>query len=306
MPFCGDAPSEKTPVCSNFKVSSELKLESERQQSHQVEIDQIKLTDLPGIMRNMGWSVAPRLMEKWFAGNAYAMTKLDRDYYDAYSLSIPPERYDESIVTIAWAQNFKRFQECCRLITANYFTQNSMNMLKDRLRKAGWPDIAPRLGRQGMSARELNAVCQIQTHTFGSILDTIDDMYGALGMAMVQLAAVGHVMREDGKQDVFIFDKLGLYIKDVYEFNGDQSLGLWTREKTLGKVEMISKFGDDAAVLHGAAVIEETSIVTSVANSDFRKYREKYNKGGDFIIYSDVLWLDVPQADPGQAIGIRL
>jgi hypothetical protein len=28
----------------------------------------------------------------------------------------------------------------------------------------------------------------------------------------------------------------------------------------------------------------------AVTNGDFRDYREKTGKGGDFVIYSDVLW----------------
>lgn len=33
----------------------------------------------------------------------------------------------------------------------------------------------------------------------------------------------------------------------------------------------------------------------AITNADFRNYREKKDKGGDFIIYSDVLWRPINQ-----------
>lgn len=36
-----------------------------------------------------------------------------------------------------------------------------------------------------------------------------------------------------------------------------------------------------------------------VFNSDFRKWQIKYNKGGDFIVFSDVLWF-FPESDDNE------
>lgn len=297
MPF-HENPGKDTCVKCNFTVSSTLQPASGHQ-PYQVNIDQISLTDLPGIMDNMGWDVAPKLMKKWFSGKAYNMTEDDRKFYDRHPLLIPPARYDDSIVTIAWAQNFKRFLECRDLIMANMLTPKSREVLEVRLRRLGWPATAPRLGHEGMSARELNEVCQIQTQEFGSLSNTIDDMYGALGIANVQLAVVGYVRRVFGKADVFVIEKLGLYIKDVYEFNGDQFLGVWTREKTLGKAEIVSRFIDRILAPWAAAMaghtIEESSPIFTAWNEDFKNYRKACGKGGDFIIYSDVLWVSWPK-----------
>ena len=35
-----------------------------------------------------------------------------------------------------------------------------------------------------------------------------------------------------------------------------------------------------------------TRMLSPIFNSDFRGWQEKHNAGGDFIVFSDVLWLD--------------
>ena len=95
--------------------------------------------------------------------------------------------------------------------------------------------------------------------------------------------------------DVFVAEKIGIYIRDIYEFNGFQFLGLWTKTKTFGKAEaiglIITASGDDL----GEKVTEGPALETAaVFNEDFRKWRDTYNKGGDFYIFSDVEWIDPP------------
>ena len=65
---------EKNPV----KIQSTLSFESKLSpayitQGKKVEIDMLKLSDLPGVMRNMGWVVASKLMERWFQGDAFVL-----------------------------------------------------------------------------------------------------------------------------------------------------------------------------------------------------------------------------------------
>ena len=78
----------------------------------------------------------------------------------------------------------------------------------------------------------------------------------------------------------FVVDEIGVYVKDSYDFNDkpgdDQSLGNWDK--------------DDNSV--GRTIINGG---TSVSNSDFRKWRLANKKGGDYLIYSDILYQKLQQ-----------
>jgi hypothetical protein len=281
---------EKNPA----KIQSTLSFESKLSpayitQGKKVEIDMLKLSDLPEVMRNMGWVVAPKLMERWFQGDVFVLHEDVRATYDDFPLSIPPAHYDDEIVTMDWALQFDRFAEAYDYILTDYATEASTILLEDRLKRCGWPTTSPRLGNTSMTARELNATCQIQTAYCGKLTDTIDDFYGAIGRCFVQLAVVGHVHR-DNFSELFIIDKVGLYLKDRYEFNGLQFLGCWTKSKALGKAEMLSRLSAVTSSV-GARILKVNEPVFHVFNHHFREYREKHGKGGDFVIYSDVKWL---------------
>lgn len=285
---------EKNPV----KIQSTLSFESKLSpayitQGKKVEIDMLKLSELPGVMRNMGWVVAPKLMERWFQGDPFVLHQNLRDTYDRYPLSIPPAHFDDEIVTMDWCLQFDRFAEAYETIINNYSTEMSAQVLEERLRRCDWPAALPRLGNTSMTARELNATCQIQSVHCGKLTDTIDDYYGAIGRGMVQMAVVGHVHR--GKiGELFIIENVGLYLKDRYEFDGTQFLGAWTKTKALGKAEMLSRLSAAASPV-GTQILKLNEPVFHVFNHHFREYREKHGKGGDFVIYSDVKWL--PGAD---------
>jgi hypothetical protein len=281
---------KKNPV----KIQSTLSFKSKLSPAHitqgkKVEIDMLKLSDLPGVMRNMGWIVAPKLMDRWFQGDAFVLHDDLRDKYDDFPLSILPEHYDDDIVTMDWALQFDRVVEAYDSIIADYATKAATKLLEKRLHHYGWPTTSPRLGNTSMTARELNATCQIQTAHCGKLTDTIDDFYGAIGRGFVQLAVVGHVYR-DNFSEMFIIDNVGLYLKDRYEFEGFQFLGAWTKTKAFGKAEMLSRLSAATSPV-GTQILKLNEPVFHVFNHHFRQYREKHGKGGDFVIYSDVKWL---------------
>ncbi|MBI3898436.1 MAG: hypothetical protein HY308_09090 [Gammaproteobacteria bacterium] len=67
-----------------------------------------RITDIPDVMdRRLGWTVAARVMRRWFAHPAYTMTdrvKLGRE--DSRNLS--SFQLDERLVTMRWALRFSR------------------------------------------------------------------------------------------------------------------------------------------------------------------------------------------------------
>lgn len=289
---------------STFSAISHLS-DAHISEGNLVVINRLKMTDLPKVMDKMGWTVAPRLMERWFKGKAFALDSYLRDKYYDEPLSIPEDHCDDKIVTMDWALKFERVRDEYDNIFRNINTAAAIKKLQDHITNHKLVDTGSRLGNVGMNARELNAHCQIQTQMFGSRTDTIDDLYGAIGVGMLQLAVVGEVQRGINK-DSFRVDNIGVYLKDAYEFNGFQFLGCWTTEKTYGKAELLNHAAAQAYRLTSpsaalaAKFMKTDQPVFHVHNHDFRNYREKHGKGGDFIIYSDVKWT------PGYGLTIPL
>jgi hypothetical protein len=88
----------------------------------------------------------------------------------------------------------------------------------------------------------------------------IDELTGALGDFHFYSVPSGRAVRigDTNRYDVTI-TRLQTYAIDIYEFNGFQLLGSWGKGSTL------------------------------IYNSDFRKYRDSFRQGGDFLIISDIV-----------------
>jgi hypothetical protein len=167
-----------------------------------------------------------------------------------------------------------------------------VKLLKKRLETAGWNgEDAFDLGFYNMSAVQMDAICQLNFKNFGDEWDTLDDMYGALGSATLKIGAVGKAFRTSDpltgcSKDFFHVEHLGLYIRDNYDFNGLQYLGSWTKDRVLTKSETVLTTTVPGLV----AVLASRGPFARVWNGDFRKYRNLKGQGGDFVLYSDVLW----------------
>ncbi len=72
--------------------------------------------------------------------------------------------------------------------------------------------------------------------------------------------------------------EVGVYIRDSYDFNGSQFLGFWDDKDN--SVSMINPLSG-----------------TSVSNDDFHSWRVKTGKGGDFLVFSDLLRTFLPNPD---------
>lgn len=85
-------------------------------------------------------------------------------------------------------------------------------------------------------------------------------------------------------------DEVGLYLRDTYDFNENQMLGQWGpggvgRVGVLAPSIPIAK--DDVTTVFGWTPAEQQALF-SVNNSDFFRYRTRFGRGGDFVVFSDV------------------
>jgi hypothetical protein len=218
-----------------------------------------ELIKIPTFMRAKGWSCGAALKERWF--------------------SLPPNsspaagREDTSTIKLdSWALTFSRAKTAYDELLASKLWVN------DKARTL----LATRLGSMRMvpghrlSFGDLSqAAKQIETDylTFavvGGAMDPLDDMYGALGKFTYRVAVQGTAVPVDKKaQHSVRIESIGIYIRDTYDFNGDQPLGFWNFKT--GAVSRTPGFGYDY-----------------IENKTFREGRAKNSRGGDFLIFSEV------------------
>ncbi len=137
----------------------------------------------------------------------------------------------------------------------------------------------------GMPVRSFEALCRVNLVKLGTVYSTLDDLYGALGVANLKVGVIGTATRERTRR-VFRASHLGFYIHDHYDFNGFQYLGTWTKDHVLTKAEAI--FGETYT---GRRILDHrTGAFAKVFNSDLRDYRDRTGRGGDFVVFSDALW----------------
>ncbi|MDU9394012.1 DUF6402 family protein [Pseudomonas sp. zfem002] len=259
----------------------------------QIVINALPLTKVPVAMRKMGWHTSAALMQRWFDSPGWQMPeawKQTQTQPDPAHLN--NAQCDEHIVKMDWAMNFQRCREAVAVAESRLSTPNTAKRLKVQLEKAGWRNEASfKLGSTDMTAKEMDGVSQVNFSRLGDEFDVLDDMYGALGFSTVKIGVVGKTFNvEDpitgNTKPHFKIEHIGLYIRDNYEFNGFQFLGIWTADRVLTKAEMLR-----AALPSGQSIYKwSTDAIALVENDDFRKYRNKTAMGGDYVLYSDILW----------------
>ena len=262
----------------------------------QIVINALPLSKLPVAMRRMGWHTSAALMQRWFDSPGWQMPeawKTDRG--QPQSMDLPSAQCDESLVKMSWALGFDRCKVAVKAVESYLANPKAITRLQELLKKAGWQKSGTvSLGSSSFSARELDEASQVNFVPLGSSEDPLDDMYGALGIATLKIAVVGKTFNQKDpvthrSRNYFQVEQVGFYIRDNYDFNGLQFLGVWTGDRVLSKKEMLM-----AAIPSGQSIYKWSSEEFAlVRNNDFRKYREKTGMGGDYVLYSDVLWKNV-------------
>ena len=257
----------------------------------QVIVDPLHLDEIPDIMDAMSWHTAAKLMRHWFdMEEAYVMTE-DVRSGKVSSLSLPTNRYNDDIVKIDWLLSKPMWHAAAIDVHNSWVSPKGIDRLRSLLKKVGWArgkTIPTTLGSTAYSARECDTYSQVNKVDVGNKLNRVDGLYGAVGNGTLKIAVVGTAYNRNG-HDFFRVEKTGLYLRDSYDFEGDnEPLGIWSkkRNKCLGKL-------DTAAYLSSPLFFALQGYVP-IFNRDFRRWQEthKYDKtkGGDFIVYSDVRW----------------
>ncbi|MBR3924170.1 MAG: hypothetical protein IKJ45_13715, partial [Kiritimatiellae bacterium] len=206
----------------------------------------IVVTDIPGIMDANKWPVGAALMRHWLS-------------LDATKPTIP----NETIVKMDWVLGFERAKTVYDKIFSEkqYVNQAArreiVSMIKRTLKGAEGQFCPLNRPTSQVEADYIN------TRQVGSMFDSLDDMMAALGRFNLRIAVSGYV-----KGKCAFVTSVGVYVRDSYDFVGDQSLGYWNNHTNYAGRNFFR--GD------------------KVSNASFREHAKKTGKGADFLVYSDI------------------
>jgi hypothetical protein len=268
---------------------------SSQTQGVRVGVDVVYLDDIPGAMDNMGWKVSAQMMRRWFGTKpAWEMPQEWRDGRNIEYRNVPASQIDEQIVKMNWVLGFDRAVAVFEDLLQQWNNKRGLELLKERLTTLGWNSSGTmRLGQNLHRAKDLDVTCQVNRRPFGDYLDPFDDLYGAIFKANLKLAVIGKASRSlFSKRDVFEIEKIGIYVRDTYDFNAgwyeDEfvGLGIWSKKRMLSKNEMITY-----RVTQLAALAKVFPSFVPARNGDFKRWQKQRNEGGDFFVFSDVKWV---------------
>lgn len=257
------------------------------------------LGNIPGAMAREGWPVGAALMRRWLDAPAWAMPPSVKK-----GLQPPPARaVDTTIVTMAWATRFARVAAARQRLLATWASGArkvpSTNQVALQFTRWRAGEGRGRRGpfRFGDLARDVTIVDRLFSANREIVdspwYDAVDDLYAALGRAAVKLAVSGKVTQGKSGTWKIEIDEVGTYIRDTYDFNGDQPLGSWgasglSRAAVLAPAIMVDAAEAGAARRSNWALDPAGQAYWSVDNASFRRFRARSHRGGDFVVFSDI------------------
>jgi hypothetical protein len=98
-----------------------------------------------------------------------------------------------------------------------------------------------------------------------------NDMAVALGRFNLRCLVAGEIVPNPNRPEYMIVIKeLGVYVRDSFDFNGDQPLGYWRANPPY------------------ASGVEPALNVVELSNFSYRKWRSANGEGGDFLVFSNL------------------
>ena len=222
------------------------------------------LTAIPYEMEWEHWNEGAKLLETWFERQPTIAPK--------YSASVT------DLIKMDWVLKFPRAKSVFDQILADKIWTNeaSRKRLAEMLRSK--PLAGSTFGDLSLPVPQIDLLwVNSRPVTSGT---TVDGLTAALGGFQLQVAVTGQVLSAPGATQILI-DEIAIYVKDSFDFNDDQFLGVWGDR-------------DDP-----------------INDSDFRKWRNDNHLGGDFQVFSDVKRIKLsrqtsfPSPRPEKTAGIQ-
>jgi hypothetical protein len=250
---------------------------------------------LPEIMDHLGWTNGAALMRGWF----------NRSANDDPVKGTP----DNSTITMDWVLGYQRARDVYdKAVNERVWVNAAARALIENKLIRGKGKLPVNVGdivAFGSVGAGITSAAQMQQFdedyhfqhrpvNSDWVFDPLDDLYAALANFNFQFVTEGTVKylgKDANGKDLYevTLDKVGIYVKDSYDFNDDpaslnpttwisQPLGYWDcAERTASKTPDL---------LGGSYYVD---------NDDFREWRDQHGNGmgGDFLVFSDIRVINV-------------
>lgn len=273
------------------------------------------IQDIPGAMRKVGMPVSAKLMERWFNGQLnYSLTDDDeRAEIDQNGLPYPPSMFDMNSIKMAWVLGFTRAKNDFDTLTesllletprARETLQKKLAPYKMRQSIRPWQECKGDLQRFHKEFQfqliDVNASWSeriaVQMYEEVTNRGVPDDLTGALG-AFNFYAAITEATF-DQQAGTATVTRVAVYVKDNYTFStnpgkASQYLGHWNKRHVAIQHLYVAAMAAKAPLPNTPVMIGRgaDNIFYPVRNSDFRMWQQKHGRGGDFVLYSDCMWV---------------
>ncbi len=240
------------------------------------------IDNVPNIMIAKGWHKGAALMRRWLNNSAIAFPNYDSEY-------------ETCIIDVDWSLGFTAAKTVYdKMISERIWINDAAKkILMKNIRKHWKLKLPTRVGQKvefGNFNRSYNLLEKdyINSRAVKSPTKYLNGLTAALGNFQYRVLVKGYVeLTKTKDQDSSIggiyklrnffykvqITEIGVYIRDSYDFDGRQHLGCWDKKNNEAYRGCLNVF---------------SSNLNNLSNGDFRWYRKKTNRGGDFLIYSPV------------------
>jgi len=122
---------------------------------------------------------------------------------------------------------------------------------------------------------------------FDAAWDGLDDLNASIGLFTFKIIPKGRAYLAKGNTIVVDIYETGVYLHDSFDFEEDQELGGWQLPNKL-KIQNYYRKGKGVSY----SLVDMKSFCSDkmvfISNMVYRGYRDMYNVGADFIVYSDI------------------
>ena len=261
----------------------------------------VNIRNIPTIMRSKGWSRGATLMERWFRNAstqypAYASadtSTITMNWVTGYTK--PKQLYDSIFTDQIWANEAARGVLRTRLsswgmlgnqkFAFDQTVQTPAFLESQYINFRGYGGGYSGYSGSGYSGSGYSgsgysgsgysgsgysgASGGLANQSSGTTYGGLNDLIAALGAFTFRVVLAGSVAPTSNNQYQIEVTKVGVYLRDSYDFQGFQFLGFWNDSNN--SVSAINP-------LSGSAVF----------NSTFRNWRDQNEAGGDYLVYSNV------------------
>ncbi|MDR7212193.1 DUF6402 family protein [Flavobacterium piscis] len=246
---------------------------------------------IPEIMKSLGWNYAFKSQEDWFNGKK-----------NNYPWESKPKIDD---FTMGWALSFERFKKRYNENLNKWKNSQSLESLKKEIGKmvkdgyATYPSSKNTITTFGLnniaSAELVDSIIKpeefknekiknvnvkiplFDKYYFTSVpyeeskFSDLDDFFGSIANCNIRFVAKGTLEFKSSIETEVTITELGIYIRDGFDYVGDQPLGYWSlKDKKTSK-----------NILSGGNF-------RYINNESYRDYRKDSGMGEDFYRYSNI------------------